>query len=99
MRRFGKKRQANYMVSLLNIRRQNSPFLRGFPFDYATAASLAVAALEPARISGGTGKAPGLAVNRRERTSDGRTILGWNREAFIDEEVPPPELTGSMERR
>ena len=63
-------------------------YFASIPFDYATAASLAVAALEPARISGGTGKAPGLAVNRRERTSDGRTILGWNREAFIDEEVP-----------
>jgi neutral ceramidase len=64
------------------------------PFDYATAASLALAALAPVRVSGGTGKAPGLAVNRRERTADGRTILGWNREAFVDEEVPTIRIDG-----
>ena len=29
----------------------------------------------------------GLAVNRRERTADGRTILGWNRDGFIDDSV------------
>jgi hypothetical protein len=31
---------------------------------------------------------PGSPVNRRERTDDGRTILGWNRELSIDEQVP-----------
>ena len=41
-----------------------------------------------ARVSGGVGHAPGLAVNRRERTSDGRTILGWNPDGFIDDSVP-----------
>ena len=50
-------------------------YFERLPFDYA-------------RISGGTGIAPGVAVNRRERTEDGRTILGWNKENFIDEEVP-----------
>jgi hypothetical protein len=58
------------------------------PFDYATAALLAMNALQPARVSGGTGRTQGLAVNRRERMADGRTILGWNRDAFVDEEVP-----------
>ena len=54
-------------------------------------ASVAVQALESAveaRISGGVGHAPGLAVNRRERTDDGRTILGWNPDGFIDDSVP-----------
>lgn len=58
------------------------------PFDYATAVVSAVQRLVPARVSGAVGVAPGLAVNRRERTDDGRTILGWNREGFIDESVP-----------
>jgi hypothetical protein len=34
------------------------------------------------------GRVDGLAVNRRERTPDGRTILGWNRDGFVDESVP-----------
>lgn len=58
------------------------------PYDFASATVKATARLKPVRISGGTGTAPGIAVNRRERTSDGRTILGWNKENFIDEEVP-----------
>lgn len=58
------------------------------PYDYATVVVEALERLRPARISGGVGRAPGLAVNRRERTSDGRTILGWNTDGFIDEDVP-----------
>ena len=63
-------------------------YFERLPFDYASAVVKAMARMKPARISGGTGIAPGLAVNRRERTEDGRTILGWNKENFIDEEVP-----------
>jgi len=54
-------------------------------------ASVAVQAAESARearISGAVGHAPGLAVNRRERTADGRTILGWNPDGFVDDSVP-----------
>lgn len=54
-------------------------------------ASVAVRALEAstdARVSGGVGQAPGLAVNRRERAPDGNTILGWNPDGFIDDSVP-----------
>lgn len=58
------------------------------PYDYATVVITALQRLRPARVSGGVGRAPGLAVNRRERTPDGRTILGWNAEGFIDDEVP-----------
>lgn len=57
------------------------------PDLYASAARKAVERLAPARASGGLGEAPGLAVNRRERTADGRTILGWNREGVRDDAV------------
>jgi neutral ceramidase len=30
----------------------------------------------------------GVAVNRRERTPDGRTILGWNQDLTMDDETP-----------
>jgi len=63
-------------------------FFNRLPFDYASAVILAQERLMPARISGGVGRAPGIAVNRRERTPDGRTILGWNPEGFVDEDVP-----------
>lgn len=57
------------------------------PDRYASTALEAVGRLAPARVSGGVGEAAGLAVNRRERTADGRTILGWNREGVRDDTV------------
>lgn len=69
-------------------------YFEKLPYDFASAAVKALARLKPARISGGTGIAPGIAVNRRERTDDGRTILGWNKENFIDEEVPAIRIDG-----
>ncbi len=57
------------------------------PDLYASAAVQAAERLEPARIAGGVGGVEGLAVNRRERTTDGRTILGWNPDGFVDESV------------
>jgi neutral ceramidase len=57
------------------------------PDRYASVAVEAASRLVPARVSGGVGMAPGLAVNRRERTADGRTILGWNREGVRDDSV------------
>ena len=64
------------------------------PDLYASAAREALAALAPARVSGGVGQAPGIAVNRRERTADGRTILGWNREGVRDDSVVAIRVDG-----
>ncbi|MFV2064973.1 MAG: hypothetical protein ACC726_15895 [Chloroflexota bacterium] len=58
------------------------------PGVFATVAVEARDSAREARISGGVGHAPGLAVNRRERTADGRTILGWNPDGFVDDSVP-----------
>ena len=64
------------------------------PDRYASAALEAVGRLAPARVSGGVGQAPGLAVNRRERTADGRTILGWNRDGVRDDSVVAIRVDG-----
>jgi len=64
------------------------------PDRYAAAAREAMGALAPARVSGGVGQAPGIAVNRRERTADGRTILGWNREGVRDDSVVAIRVDG-----
>jgi len=58
------------------------------PDLFASAAVRSLAEIRPARVSGGVGHAPGIAVNRRERTADGRTILGWNPDGFFDDSVP-----------
>lgn len=63
-------------------------YVQRLPHDFATAAMLAWNARRPARVAGGTGRVEGLAVNRRERTADGRTILGWNPELQMDDETP-----------
>jgi hypothetical protein len=63
-------------------------YMERLPYDFATAALLAVRSMRPARVSGATGHVSGLAVNRRERHTDGSTILGWNRDGFVDEDVP-----------
>jgi neutral ceramidase len=69
-------------------------YFERLPYDYASAVVKAIARMKPARFSGGTGVAPGLAVNRRERDGKGGTILGWNKENFIDEEVPTIRIDG-----
>ncbi len=47
---------------------------------------LAFGSLEPARPVWGVGTAE-LAVNRRERTAEGTTILGWNPDNLVDNQV------------
>jgi hypothetical protein len=64
------------------------------PDRYASVALEAAGRLVPARVSGGVGKATGLAVNRRERTTDGRTILGWNRDGVRDDSVVSIRVDG-----
>jgi neutral ceramidase len=69
-------------------------YFERLPYDYASVVVKAITRMKPARISGGTGLAPGIAVNRRERDGRGGTILGWNKENFIDEEVPAIRIDG-----
>lgn len=69
-------------------------FWDSIPDRYASVAVQANSRLAPARISGGVGTAPGLAVNRRERTPDGRTILGWSREGVRDDSVVAIRVDG-----
>ena len=64
------------------------------PSAFASAAVLAAGSARPARLSGRVGHAPGLAVNRRERTEDGRTILGWRRDGFVSDEVAAIRIDG-----
>lgn len=64
------------------------------PCDFASVALSAWRDRRPARAAGGTGRVPGIAVNRRERTADGRTILGWNQDLTIDEDVPTIRIDG-----
>lgn len=63
-------------------------YVNRLPHDFASVALQAWNNRRPARAAGGTGRVGGLAVNRRERTPDGRTILGWNPDLPTDEEVP-----------
>lgn len=63
-------------------------YIARLPHDFASAALLAWESRRPARAAGATGRVAGIAVNRRERTADGRTILGWNPELGIDEDTP-----------
>jgi hypothetical protein len=65
------------------------------PDRYAAVAAEAATRLIPARVSGGVGRVEGLAVNRRERTTDGRTILGWNREGVRDDSVVAIRVDGT----
>lgn len=63
-------------------------YISRLPHDFASAALIAWENRRPARVAGATGNVAGIAVNRRERTADGRTILGWNKELSIDEDTP-----------
>ena len=64
------------------------------PDRYASVALEALGRLAPARVSGGVGEARGLAVNRRERTPDGRTIMGWNPDGVRDDSVVVVRVDG-----
>ena len=64
------------------------------PYDFASVALRAWRARAPARVAGGTGRVERVAVNRRERSADGRTILGWNPDLTIDEDVPTIRIDG-----
>jgi hypothetical protein len=71
----------------------------GLPAAFAEAAATAAATAIEARVSGGVGRVPGIAVNRRERTADGRTILGWNPDGFRDDSVPTIRIDAAVDGR
>jgi hypothetical protein len=73
---------------------QEIRYWESIPDRYASVALEAAGRLAPARISGGVGEARGIAVNRRERTADGRTILGWNRDGVRDDSVVAIRIDG-----
>lgn len=74
---------------------QELRYWESIPDRYASVALEAVERLAPARVHGGVGEVRGLAVNRRERTTDGRTILGWNREGVRDDSVVAIRVDGA----
>src|SRR5579864_8671290 len=59
-----------------------------------TTAEHAAARTVPARVSHAVGRVAGMAVNRRERLADGRTVIGWNQGGFVDEELPVLRIDG-----
>jgi hypothetical protein len=67
--------------------RTEMAYFERLPFDFASAAVQAWNSRQEARVSGGVGRVPGIAVNRRERWQ-GTTILGWNRDGYVADSVP-----------
>jgi neutral ceramidase len=74
--------------------RAERAYVEMLPHEFASVAVRAWRARTPARAAGGTGRAQGVAVNRRERAAHGRTILGWNKELTVDEDVPTIRIDG-----
>ena len=72
---------------LRNISEENINYIRTLPDRLNGVAFLATQNMEAVRVAAGSGKADGISVNRRERTKDGRVILGWNRDGVLDTEV------------
>ena len=73
--------------SAREISDSNWNYIESLPFRIASAAFMAARDMVPARIGAASGIAEGIAVNRRERLPDGRTVLGWNPEGISDPEV------------
>ena len=73
--------------TLSEVTAANWNYIQSLPYRLASAAFQAAQNLEPVRIGAASGRADGIAVNRRERLSDGRTVLGWNPDGVTDPEV------------
>lgn len=81
-------------TTALNVDRVVEPVVRESAQAFATVihekvvsvCKLATDRLEPARLVWGVGEV-NLAVNRRERTASGKTILGWNPSGLVDNQV------------
>lgn len=72
---------------LRNISEENINYIKTLPDRLNSVAFLATQNMEAVRVAAGSGNADGISVNRRERTKDGRVILGWNRDGILDTEV------------
>ena len=68
------------------IRPEETAYIQALPHQLLSAVKQAQAQKVPARIAGGVGHAA-LSMNRRERLSDGRTVLGDNAAGPIDQRV------------
>ena len=62
-------------------------YIESLPYQISGVATVAAGQLVPVRLGAGSTAVPGISVNRRERTNDGRTILGWNPEGALDDEL------------
>ena len=62
-------------------------YIANLPYEIVGVACMAARQLVPVRVGAGTLAVPGISVNRRERTDDGRTILGWNPDEPLDDEL------------
>lgn len=62
-------------------------FLDGLSSTYIEAAAAAQGSGTECRVSWGVGNAPGWSANRRQRTPDGGTIIGWNPDGYVDDTV------------
>jgi hypothetical protein len=73
--------------SMRTIFEKERLYIANLPHELVGVASMAARDLVPVRLAGGSVAVPGISVNRRERRADGRTILGWNPEGALDDEL------------
>jgi len=73
--------------TISEITESNWNYIDSLLHRITSAAFQASQEMYPVRVSAGSGQAEGIAVNRRERLPDGRTVLGWNPEGKSDPEV------------
>jgi hypothetical protein len=66
--------------------RQSRTFVEGLSDKIVSVCRLAADRLEPASVAWALAEVD-EAVNRRERTADGRTVLGWNPDELIDRQL------------
>src|ERR1035437_4998423 len=73
--------------SMRTIFAKEKLYIQSLPYELVGAATMAARDLVPVRLAAGSIDVPGISANRRERTADGRTILGWNPDGALDDEL------------